>query len=90
MEWNFQIIVCKTYQKLITRLNEHGTKVDQPMYQDVCNCSAFNDHIMLFTFRDVATDTTIVGKELHLHNGVTNNVKIAVKTIVNRVSFNFS
>ena len=45
---------------------------------------------MLFTFRDVATDTTIVGKELHLHNGVTNNVKIAVKTIANRVSFNFS
>ena len=45
------------------------------MYQHLSNCSAFNDHIMLFTLPDAATDTTIVSKELHLHNAVINNVK---------------
>ena len=34
---------------------------------------------MLFTLPDAATDTTIVSKELHLHNTVINNVKILNK-----------
>ena len=50
------------------------------MYQHLSNCSAFNDHIMLFTLPDAAADTTIVSKELHLHNAVINNVKILDKT----------
>ena len=58
------------------------------MYQHLSNCSAFNDHIMLFTLPDAATDTTIVSKELHLHNAVINNVKILDK-MINGVNFNF-
>ena len=50
-----------------------------PMYQHLSNCVVFNDHIMLFTLPDAATDTTIVSKELHLHNAVMNNVKILDK-----------
>ena len=49
------------------------------MYQQLSNCSAFNDHIMLFTLPDAAADTTVVSKELHLHNAVINNVKILDK-----------
>ena len=49
------------------------------MYQHLSNCSAFNDHIMLFTLPDAAADTTIVSKELHLHNAVINDVKILDK-----------
>ena len=40
---------------------------------------AFIDHIMLFTLWDAATNTTIVNKELHLHNAVISNVKILDK-----------
>ena len=69
-----KLIVCKTGPKLITRLDEHGTTVDQPMCQHLSNCSAFNDHIMLFTLPDAATNTTIVKKELYLHNAIINNV----------------
>ena len=58
------------------------------MYQHLSNCSAFNDHIMLFTLPDAAADTTIVSKELHLHNAVINNVKILDK-MINGVNFNF-
>ena len=46
------------------------------MYQHLTNCSAFNDHIMLFTLPDVAANTTIVSKELHLHDVVIINVKV--------------
>ena len=52
------------------------------MYQELSNCSAFNDHIMLFTLPDAAAsakNTTIISKELHLHNVVINNVKILDK-----------
>ena len=49
------------------------------MYQHLSNCSAFNDHIMLFTVPDAATNTTIVSKELHLHNAIINSVKILDK-----------
>ena len=61
--------------KLITRLDEHGTKIDLPIYQHLSNYSAFNDFIMLFALPDTANDTTIVSKELHLPNAVINNVK---------------
>ena len=60
----FQKYVGKTDGNLITRLEKHGTKVDLLMYQHLSNCSAFNDHIVQFTL----PDTTIVNKELHLHN----------------------
>ena len=63
----FQKYVGKTDRNLITRLDEHGTKVDQSMYQHLGNCSAFIDYIMLFTLSDAATDIIIVNKELHLH-----------------------
>ena len=50
------------------------------MYQHLSNCSAFNYHVMLFTLPDAATNTTIVSKELHLHNTVINTVKILDKS----------
>ena len=75
----FQRYIGETDRKFITRLDKHDTKVDQPMYQHLSNCSAFNDHIMLFTLSDATTKTTIFTKELHLRNAVINNVKILNK-----------
>ena len=74
-----QKFVGKTYGKLITRLDEHGTIVDQPIYQHLNNCSAFNDHIMLFTLPDARTATNISSKELNLHNAVVNNIRFLDK-----------
>ena len=75
----FQKYVGKTHQNLVTRLQEDGTKVDQPMYQHIHNFSAFKGHIMLLTPPDTATNSTIVSKESHLHNVVINNIKILDK-----------
>ena len=54
------------FQKYVGKTN------NQPMHQHLSNCSAFNDHIMLFTLPDAATNTTIVSKKLHLHNAAIN------------------
>ena len=50
------------------------------MYEHLSNCCEFNDHIMLFTLPDAATNTTIVNKKLHLHNVKINNVEILDKS----------
>ena len=50
------------------------------MYQRLSNCSAFNDHVMLFTLLDGATNTAIVIRKLHLHNAIINNVEILDKS----------
>ena len=76
----FKNILTKTDGNLITRLDEHDKKVEQPMYQLLSNCCAFNDYIMLFTLPDAATNITIINKELHLHNALINNVEILDKS----------
>ena len=71
----FQKHAGKTNRNLITRLDKHDTKTDQPMYQDLSSCNAFNDHIMLFTLPDEGTNSTVISKELYLHNALINNDK---------------
>ena len=56
-----------------------SVKLIESLSPDLSNCTVFNDHIMLFTLPDEATDSTIVTKELNFHNGVYNNVKILDK-----------
>ena len=72
----FQKHVDKTNRNFITKLDKHGTKVGQPIYQLLSNCSAFNDYIMLITLVDAATNTIIISKQLDLCNVVIYNVKI--------------
>ena len=54
------LFIGKTDWNLITKLDDHDTKADQPMYQHLGNFSVFNDHIMLFTLLDAATNTAII------------------------------
>ena len=64
----------KTDRNIITRLDEHGTKPDQPMYQHLKNCAQFAEYLKFYALPDAIN--TIVSKELHLHNAVTENTKI--------------
>ena len=58
----FQKYVGKTERNVITRPDEHGTNVDQPMYQEFNNFGAFIDHIMLFKLVDAAANATNISK----------------------------
>ena len=75
----FKQYIGKTDRNFITRLNEHGSKVEQPMYQHLSNCSAFNDILNLLALPDLHNDVTIVNKEQHLYNAVIKNAEIIDK-----------
>ena len=65
--------IGKTERSIITELDEHGTKSDQPMYQHLTNCAQFAEYLK---FYDIDAINTIVSKELHLHIAVTENTEI--------------
>ena len=72
----FNDYIGKTDTNLIIRLDEHGTKPDQAIYQHLNSSVKFNDYIIFFDLPDKNRIITIVSKELQLHNAVVGNFKI--------------
>ena len=68
--------IGKIDRHIITRLDEQGTKPDQPMYQHLTNCGQFAEYLKFYALPDIDAINTIVSKELHLHNAVTENTEI--------------
>ena len=68
--------IGKTERSIITELDEHGTKPDQPMYPHLTNCAQFAEYLNFFALPDIDAINTIVSKELHLHIAVTENTEI--------------
>ena len=46
------------------------------MYQYLTNCAQFAEYLKFYAIPDIDAVNTIVSKELHLHNAVTENTKI--------------
>ena len=65
--------IGKTDCNLI-RLDEDGSKPDQPMYQHVSNCATFSNSINFLELPDINRINTI--QKLHLHDAVIGNCKI--------------
>ena len=57
-------------------MDEHGTKPDQPLYQQLTNCAQFAEYLKFHALPDIDVVNTIVNKEMHLHNAVTENTEI--------------
>ena len=68
--------IGKTDRNIITRMDEHGTKPDQPMYQHLTNCAQFAEYLKFYALLDTDVVNTIVNKEMHLHNAVAENTEI--------------
>ena len=68
--------IGKTGRNIITRMDQHGTKPDQPMYQHLTNCAQFAEYLKLYALPDIDDVNTIVNKEMHLDNTVTENTEI--------------
>ena len=68
--------IGKTGRNIITRMDEHGTKPDHPMYQHLTNWAEFAEYLKLYVLPDIDAVNTIVNKEVHLHNTVTENTEI--------------
>ena len=46
------------------------------MYQHLTNCAQFAEYLKFYALPDIDAVNTIVSKEMHLHNAVTENNKI--------------
>ena len=57
-------------------MDEQVTKPDQPMYQHVTNCAQFAEYLKCYGLSNIDAVNTILGKELHLLNAVTENTDI--------------
>ena len=51
--------IGKTDRNIITRMDEHGTKPDQPMHQHVTNCAQFAEYLKFYALPAVDAVNTI-------------------------------
>ena len=69
--------IGKTDRCLVTRLNEHGSRNDQPMFLHLINCHAFRDYVSLFGLPCGNDDSRfIIDVKEHIKNAVFDNYSI--------------
>ena len=71
--------IGKTDRCFLTRMKEHGKKIEQPMYQHLQNCTYFIENLQLLslpTFREDVPETPDIDLQEHILNAVINNSSI--------------
>ena len=68
--------IGKTNRCLITRMAEHGTKFDQPMYRHLSSCDSFKYYVNLFSLADIDKNSVTISIDHHKLNAVLNNYRI--------------
>ena len=68
--------IRKTDRCVITRLNEHSNRSDQPMFQHLQHCEKLLETRTLYQLPDVDTDVSTVNLQAHIANPVSDNWKI--------------
>ena len=59
--------VGKTDRCVITRMSEHATRADQPMFQHLAYCEKFLETLSLYMLPDINTGANIVDLLAHFH-----------------------
>ena len=70
------VYVGKTDRCFGIRMNEHGTKSDQPMHQHLTNCTAFQETVNINALPELFNDCKQTDHKAHVLNGVLNNCDI--------------
>ena len=65
--------VRKTDRCVITRLNEHSNRSDQPMFQHLQHCEKFLEIMGLYELLDIDTDVSTVNLQVHIASAVSEN-----------------
>ena len=68
--------VEKTNRCVITRLNEHSDRLDQPMFQHPQHCEKFLETMTLYQLPDIDADVSTVNLKAHIASAVSDNWKI--------------
>ena len=70
------VYVGKTDRCFGIRMNEHGTRSDQPMHQHLTNCTAFQETVNINALPELLNDSKQIDHKAHVLNGVLNNCDI--------------
>ena len=70
------VYVGKTDRCFGIRMNEHGTRSDQPMHQHLTNCTAFQETVNINALPELFNDCKQIDHKAHVLNGVLNNCDI--------------
>ena len=65
--------IGKTVRNLVTRLNEHASREDQPTYQHLSKSGHFAHIIDLHTLPDIEPSTAEINNKQHFVNAVISN-----------------
>ena len=69
--------IGKTDRCLFTRLNEHASRLDQPMHQHFMNCDLFHDYLNLFALPSInETGFFDIDIKSHMLTATLNNFRI--------------
>ena len=68
--------VGKTDRCVITRMSEHATRADQPMFQHLVHCEKFLETLSLYKLPDINTGANIVHLLAHIFTAVYDHWKI--------------
>ena len=67
------VYVGKTDRCFGIRMNEHGTRSDQPMHQHLTNCKAFQETVNINALPELFNDSKQIDHKAHVLHGVLNN-----------------
>ena len=62
--------IGKSHRNLATRLNEQGSRYDQPLYQHLTKCEDFNGIVNLMKLPDTDSATVAVDKREYIRKAV--------------------
>ena len=68
--------IGKTDRCVITRLNEHSNRSDQPMFQHLQHCEKFLETMTLYQLPGIDNDVSTVNLQAHVASTVSDNWKI--------------
>ena len=71
-----EIYIGKTDRCLIVRLQEHGTRKDQPMFHHLSQCQAFHDYVSIFNLPSSSDTFFELDKREYIKNTVLSHYSI--------------
>ena len=72
--------VGKTDRCVITRLNEHSNRSDQPKFQHLQHCEKILETMTLYQLSDIDPDVSTVNLQTRITSAVSNNWKTLIRT----------
>ena len=68
---------------IITRLNEHAKRENQPLHQHLTSCSDFNYLVQLFKMPVINASRDLLDQEQHLIDTAINNITCSYNYVFN-------